>query len=240
MMTKSSKNGSWGVAFDAVGTLIEPHPSVAEVYAASARRQGVVLDRGVIKARFHRCFRSDEDDEASGPLVTDEPGESRRWRRIVANVLAEVPDQARVFDELWTHFGRPDAWRCFPDVGPTLAELNRRGVPVRIASNFDGRLRAVVAGLAELAGLSEGLIISSEVGHRKPHPAFFRAVCASINLPPGRCLLVGDDPENDVRGAERAGLRALLLDRRGDGAGGGPTISRLDELLSRGPTFHET
>src|SRR4051794_26865131 len=108
MITKSSGNGSWGVAFDAVGTLIEPQPSVAEVYAESARRQGILLDRAVVKARFHQFFRSDEVDEARGPLVADEPGESRRWRRIVANVLPEVPDQARAFDELWTHFGRPD------------------------------------------------------------------------------------------------------------------------------------
>ena len=84
--------------------------------------------------------------------------------------------------------------------------LRGAGLPVRIASNFDGRLRAVAAGLPELAGFVDTLIISSEVGYRKPHPAFYAAACASLGLPTDRVLSVGDDPENDVLGAERAGL----------------------------------
>jgi putative hydrolase of the HAD superfamily len=233
MINKLLGNGPMGVALDAVGTLIDPDPPVAEAYAEMALRQGVVLDRAVIKARFHQSFRDDEEDEARGPLVTDEPTEHRRWRRIVANVLPEVADLARAFEELWTHFGRPDAWRCFPDVGPTLQALRERGVPVRIASNFDGRLRAVVRGLPELNWLSEVLVISSEVGYRKPHPEFYRAICASLALPPERILSVGDDEENDVLGAERAGLRGLLIDRRGCRAEAVTSLFSLAEWAAR-------
>ena len=89
-------------------------------------------------------------------------------------------------------------------------------MPMRIASNFDARLRGVVGGLPEVACVAAPLVISSEVGYRKPHPAFYRAACASLGFPPERVLCVGDDPENDVRGAGRAGLRGLLLDRDGD------------------------
>ncbi len=234
MIKKSLGNGPMGVALDAVGTLIDPDPPVAEAYAEAASRQGVVLDRAVIEARFHQSFRAAEVDEARGPLATDEPTERRRWRRIVANVLPEVADLACAFEELWTHFGRPDAWRCFPDVGPTLQALRGRGVPIRIASNFDGRLRVVVQGLPELAWLSEALVISSEVGYRKPHPEFYRAVCASLALPPERILSVGDDEENDVLGAERAGLRGLLIDRRGRRAEAISSLSSLAGWAARG------
>ena len=93
---------------------------------------------------------------------------------------------------------------------------------MRIASNFDARLRGVVAGLPELAGLGDSLVISSEVGYRKPHPAFYRAACESLGLPPGRVLCVGDDPENDVLGPDRArASRAVLLDRSGARPTGG-------------------
>ena len=60
------------IVLDAVGTLIDPFPPVAEVYAAAALRQGVRLDLGGVKARFHRYFRDDEVDEMRGPLETDE------------------------------------------------------------------------------------------------------------------------------------------------------------------------
>ena len=144
-----------------------------------------------------------------GPLVTDEPTEFRRWRRIVSNVLPEVPNPDRAFFELWDHFGHPEAWRCFPDVEPALRFLSARQIPIRIASNFDARLRAVVQVSPELACCATPLVVSSEVGFRKPHAAFYQAACASLGLPPDRVLCVGDDLENDVLGAAGPGLRGL-------------------------------
>ncbi len=232
MFTKSAWEGMEGIILDAVGTLIDPSPPVAEVYAEAARRQGVQLDRAVVRSRFHRSFRDDEVDEARGPLVTDEPSESRRWRRIVRNVLPEVPDPERAFAELWDHFGCADAWRCFADVGPALRAIRDAGLAVRIASNFDARLRGVVAGLPELVNGDEPLIISSEVGFRKPHPAFFQTACESLGLPPERVLCVGDDPDNDVRGADRAGLRGLLIDRHGKQPADLPFVADLAELVA--------
>jgi putative hydrolase of the HAD superfamily len=186
---------------------------VALVYAEAARRQGVLLDPDDVKRRFHRSFREDEADEQRGPLATDEATENRRWRRVVADVLPELPDPERAFRELWEHFARPSAWRAFGDVGPALDALRSAGLRWVIASNFDGRLRGVVRGLPELAGAEDDLVISSEVGFRKPHPDFYRAACDRLGLPPGRVLCVGDEPENDVLGATRAGLAGLLLDR---------------------------
>ncbi len=231
MFTKSLWLGIEGLVLDAVGTLIEPSPPVAEVYLEAARRQGVVLDRAEVRARFHRDFRDDEVDESRGPMVTDEDLEFRRWRRIVGSVLPEVSEPDRAFSELWTHFARPEAWRCFAEVGPTLHALTSAGLPVRIASNFDARLRAIVAGLPELAAFRQSLIISSEVGFRKPHPAFYQTACASLGLPPDRVLFVGDDPENDVAGPRRAGLRAVRLDRSRDLKTGANVFPDLTTLL---------
>ena len=232
MLNESLWKGIEGIVFDAVGTLIDPYPSVAEVYVEAAGRQDVLLDRAVVKCRFHQYFRNDEVDEMRGPLATSEPIEYRRWRRIVTNVLPEVPDPDRAFAELWDHFGRSGAWRCFDDVAPVLEQLESLQIPIRVASNFDARLRAVVAGLAELSCCASPLLISSEVGFRKPHPAFFEAACASLGLPPERVLCVGDDRENDVIGARRAGLRGLLLDRHDQRPTDLPSVPDLNALLS--------
>jgi putative hydrolase of the HAD superfamily len=223
--------GIGGIVLDAVGTLIEPFPTVAQVYTEAARRQRIEIEAGEVKRRFHKFFRVDEVDEQLGPLATDEETEHRRWRRIVANVLPDLPDPDRAFAELWKHFGLSSAWRAFADVGPALAALREAGIGYVIASNFDGRLRGVVRGLPALAGSEDSLVISSEVGFRKPHAEFYLAACARLNLPPDRVLCVGDDLENDVRGPERAGLRGLLLDRDGRLPSDVPRVSDLVTLV---------
>ena len=132
MDLSTSWNGIRGIVFDAVGTLIEPVPSVAETYTAAARRQGVVLDPKEVRARFHVHFRTDGVHAQRGSLSTDEETERRRWRMIVSGVLPEVTQPERAFDELWDHFSQPASWRCFPDVAAALDALCRTG---------DGRLR---------------------------------------------------------------------------------------------------
>jgi putative hydrolase of the HAD superfamily len=225
--------GVRGVVFDAVGTLMDPEPSVARAYAQAARRQGVELDEGVVRGRFRRHFGDDEVDEMRGPLATDEATERRRWWRIVVGCLPEVPDPGRAFEELWDHFGRPSAWRPYPDAAGALGALWRAGLGVVVASNFDGRLRGVLAGLEGLRPWADSAVISSEVGRRKPHAEFYRAACARLGLPPGAVLCAGDDPENDLRGPRRAGLRAVLIDREGRAPGGLPALPSLGALADR-------
>src|SRR5207249_3990940 len=121
-------------------------------------------------------------------------------------------DPEACFKELYAHFAAPAAWRCDPEAEEVLRALAGRGYALGIASNFDSRLRALVAGLPELAPVRH-LVISSEVGWRKPAPAFFEAVCREVSLTPAQVLLVGDDLDNDHAGASACGLHVLLLDR---------------------------
>lgn len=201
------------VLCDAVGTLIEAEPSVASAYTATAARQGVALDLAVVRARFRAAFAADEARALAGTLTTDERAERTRWRNLVAEVMPELPDLDRAFEELWLHFGRTESWFPFGDVAPALRSLQAQGLTVRIASNFDTRLRPVLAGMPALAPWASELVISSEVGWRKPAAGFFRAACAQLGLPPSSVLHVGDHPVNDITGARRAGLLAALIGR---------------------------
>lgn len=45
----------------------------------------------------------------------------------------------------------------------------------------------------------------------KPSRSFFEAALASLGVPPGRTLMVGDDILTDVGGAQRAGIRGALV-----------------------------
>ncbi len=220
------------VFFDAVGTLIHPEPPAPAVYAAVGRRFGSSLDAEAIAVRFRDAFRRQEAIDRLAEWRTDEGRELARWRAIVADTLADAADPEACFRELYAHFARPDAWAVHAEAGPTLAALARLGCRVGLASNFDVRLRGVAAGLSELRPVGP-IVVSSEVGWRKPAAEFFHAIRQEARMVPEKILFVGDDPINDYDGARAAGLAAVLYDPRGacrDAAV--RRIARLGDLLA--------
>lgn len=217
------------VLFDAVGTLLHPEPSAGAVYAEAGRQFGSRLAGEVIAARFRRAFGRQEELDGAAGHRTDETRELARWRAIVAEVLDDVNERESCFHHLYQHFARPAAWRVDAAAGPVLESLQARGLALGFASNFDHRLRDVVTGLPELTPLRH-LIISSEIGWRKPAVEFFQAICRTVGHHPSEVLIVGDDLANDYDGARNAGLPAVLLDATGRSSHAG-AIACLSELL---------
>jgi putative hydrolase of the HAD superfamily len=219
------------VFFDAVGTLLHPEPSAPAVYAAVGRRLGSRLDDVEITVRFRMAFRRQEEADYANDLRTSEEREFARWRAIVREVLDDVPDEEACFQELYAHFARPDAWRCVPEAAEVLETLAARGHVLGIASNFDSRLRGLVESFSALRPVRH-LVISSEIGWRKPAASFFVEMCRQAGSPAEQMLYVGDDPVNDYEGARAAGLRTVLLDPHGRAAISSPArINSLSDLL---------
>ena len=212
------------IYFDAVGTLIHPQPSAAEVYLEVGRRYGSPVSRATCLRRFQKAFRKQELIDNERGWTTSENRERQRWRNIVADVLGDVRDPEACFAELYQHFAKPQAWACAPGTEELLEDLKRQGYLLGLASNYDHRLHTVVAGLAPLRAIQH-IVISSEVGWRKPASAFFAALCRQAKLPAAEILYVGDDRVNDYDGARAAGLQAVLVDpRQQTGEPGRPPI----------------
>jgi putative hydrolase of the HAD superfamily len=199
------------VFFDAVGTLLHPEPKVGDVYAAAGARFGSRLSRATVAERFSTAFRRQEEADRAADNRTSEEREVLRWQAIVAEVLDDVTDTPGCFRELYDHFARPDAWRIEPDAVATLAGLAERGLLLGVCSNFDHRLRGLIAALRELADIRH-VVISSEVGWKKPAAGFFDEVARAAQFAPEQILIVGDDAANDFDGARAGGFGALLFD----------------------------
>ena len=45
----------------------------------------------------------------------------------------------------------------------------------------------------------------------KPNPAYYREICQKLSLDPTKCLMIGNNAEEDVWAAQQAGLSAFLL-----------------------------
>lgn len=103
-----------------------------------------------------------------------------------------------------------DAIALRPDVIGLLAAIPAR---VAIVSNGSGAVqRAKLARAGLLPHLPpDAIFISGERGFAKPDPRLFALALAWAGVPPGAALHVGDDPERDVAGAARAGVRACWV-----------------------------
>ena len=65
-------------------------------------------------------------------------------------------------------------------------------------------------------GLTEriqSLTISGEIGVRKPKFEIFKVACERANVLLKEAMLVGDSIQNDIIGANRAGMTSVLIDR---------------------------
>ncbi len=60
----------------------------------------------------------------------------------------------------------------------------------------------------------QAVVISEEVGIRKPRPEIFQAVARGLGLEPEEVLHVGDDLRADVQGAAACGMKTVWLTRR--------------------------
>lgn len=220
------------VFFDAVGTLLFPDPPAPAMYVAVARRHGLTLSPADVRERFIASYRAEEAADVETGWVTSEERERKRWHRIVTETLAGVSDPQSCYIHLFEHFATPEAWKLSPDAADVFAALLDRGFVLGLGSNYDDRLWSVLAGFPELEPLRDRVLISSAVGVRKPGLGFFRAVAQAAGCEVSEVLFVGDDLDNDYRGATAAGMPAVLLDPHGRYADVKERVTRLTDLIS--------
>lgn len=99
-----------------------------------------------------------------------------------------------------------------PHVVETMTALKGMGLRLGVVSNIIST-SFVPHILSEygIAKLMDCVVLSSETGVRKPHPAAFGPALNALNLPPERVAYVGDTISRDVRGARNAGLGLMIL-----------------------------
>ncbi len=92
----------------------------------------------------------------------------------------------------------------------------RRHYRLGLLSNFDDSAagREILADTG-VGGLFDAVIISADVGLRKPHPRIFERMLAMLGLGADEVLFAGDTPQDDVAGSKRAGMHAAWISRHG-------------------------
>jgi putative hydrolase of the HAD superfamily len=210
------------VFFDAAGTLFRVKRSVADIYLELAVQYGFRRGPGsheAIKGAFKRAM---QDAPPPAFQVTD-PVEIKRcerlwWFDMVHNVFYRVGMFERFddfFEELFRRFDGPEFWELYPETIDVLKGLRDCGLELGIISNFDSRLFGVLKGLG-IADYFDTITISSLARSAKPAAGIFRLALEKHALDPEEALHVGDSLRDDVFGAQKVGLAAVLIRRQGD------------------------
>lgn len=102
----------------------------------------------------------------------------------------------------------------FDDVRLAAAAERIRGGARFIATNADARYPtptgylpgagSTVAAIRDATGV-EPLVIG------KPEPAMFRSILEATGIPASEALVIGDNPDSDIRAARRSGIESVLV-----------------------------
>ncbi|MEH6434860.1 HAD family hydrolase [Massilia sp. DD77] len=145
---------------------------------------------------------------ASRPEFQLDLGALRRAGLIAAFEQAGE-DTTKVELAMVEFFAARNAVIPYDDVVPGLLRLKSR---VLIGSVTNGNADLETIGLARHFQAS---VAAHQFGKAKPAPEIFQAACAALGVRFSEAVYVGDDLLLDVQGAQRAGLRAVWMNRVG-------------------------
>lgn len=200
---------------------------------SDGRRRGLLVDfGGVLTTDVFGSFAAFCETEGLAPEAVRErfrgdPSARDLLERLETGRLSEEDFEPRFAEllEVADHAGLID--RLFAGMRPDEAMLDavrtakRAGVRTGLISNSWGHGRYDRSAFPELF---DGVVISGEVGVRKPNPRIYSMGAESIGLPPAECVFVDDLPGN-LKPAAELGM-ATVHHRDAD-----RTLPELERLL---------
>jgi len=187
--------------------------------------EAVIFDWGGTLTPWHTIdpydcwFQVTEDAEQAAALTAAEAevwGLVRHEHR--SGTLADVLTGARLslsdaqlerYYQWWDAHTYTD-----PQVPELFAGLRARGLKVGVLSNttWPEHQHARIFVRDQVDHLIDGAVYTSEIPWAKPHPEAFRAALDAVEVTePGNAAYVGDRLFEDIYGANRVGMRAVLL-----------------------------
>jgi len=122
----------------------------------------------------------------------------------------------------------------YPEVKEVLLELKRRGLKVGLISNGYEEEIDLVLEKADLEKAAFDIIVGVDTIKKvKPNPDVFRYATSKLDVKTEETIFVGDNAEADYKGAEKAGIHALLIVRTERQQSDLRTIKNLKEILSQ-------
>jgi putative hydrolase of the HAD superfamily len=125
-----------------------------------------------------------------------------------------------------------------PGALETLVELRAQGLRVGLITVCSEDVPDVWSD-TPFVDLFDAAVFSCSVGMRKPDPRIYRLACEELGVEPVEAMFVGDGANDELAGAERVGMRSVLIHRDGEEPPWdevrdwlGPRITAIPQVLS--------
>lgn len=137
------------------------------------------------------------------------------WDTYYSRLLQELQiDDTALHAELVRLVRTSANWsRMLPGTFEALSSLKAQ-YRLAVISNSDGHMGERLASLG-FGPYFEHVTDSGNVGHEKPAPQIFQAALSAMSIPADRSLYLGDIYAVDFLGAQKAGMRPMLMDIAG-------------------------
>lgn len=124
-----------------------------------------------------------------------------------------LPEDAsvRVSRSVRKYILTPHFYHLYPDTISVLEECHKLGWKNHLLSNNYPELPAMVEKLG-LATYLDGMTVSALAGKEKPHPELF-AIARQEAGYPEFAVMIGDNPNADIKGGQAAGMKTILAHR---------------------------
>ena len=220
------------VFFDVDFTLIYPGPTFGgKGYQRFCSRYGMrvdplVFDQAVLDASV---VLDEAQDHIYDPEIF-----IRYTKQIIKRMGGHGPELDACAREIYKEWAACQHFSLYDDVAPALRMLATRGLQLGLISNTHRSLTSFQSHF-ELEGLIAAAISSSQHGYMKPHPSIFEAALKLLDVAPHEAMMVGDSMKQDIDGARRVGMHAVLVNRSSEAPAvkqvdGVPVIHALTEL----------
>ncbi len=100
----------------------------------------------------------------------------------------------------------------FPGTKETLKALKELGFQLSIITNGFQEVQFLKLESCGIDHFFDDVLCSEEVGIGKPHPLVFREALSRSKAKANHSMMIGDDLNADVNGAENVGIRGVLFD----------------------------
>jgi len=224
------------VFFDMGNTLVKyDYGLPEEVFQRVLISLGISKSLDDMKKAFLNAEKEAEDINllaSMGKIKRDEFW--HQWDSLVLKHLgiAEHEELAKLFTHSkWMDFVDST---LYPEVKEVLLELKRRGLKVGLVSNGYEEEIDLILEKVNLEKATFDIIVGVDTIKKvKPNPDIFKYAINKLDVKPGETMFVGDNVEADYKGAENAGIHALLIDRTEKKQIDLKTIKNLKEILSQ-------
>lgn len=115
---------------------------------------------------------------------------------------------------------------CFCDVKTMLREIKDNGGRVFLLSNAQSCFTVDELRMCGLYDLFDGILISSDIGVKKPSPDAFRIAFEKFGITADNSIYVGNDMRDDILGASSVGMRTVYIHTEQSGSYSALNISK--------------